>query len=247
MRNIIQHNVPSPRSIDPTFPASLEEILMGMLQADPTQRFQSAGAVERALRAFVNTAGEPDASLRLGELARTLDPARYQAKTDLVVRELLTPQRRATPMPAQPPRDDGADLAASRTVVSSRPPRVATQAAPQARSAPPQPQPVDASEMLTVPLSDHARAAIASINPPAPAHPPLGEGPADRTQPTMRRNDLSPVAPRDIDHTTPSLVPPRSDEHGDRTMMAGDPYGRARTPSMRPPAVGVDPSGIQQQ
>lgn len=246
VRNIIQHNVPSPRSIDPTFPASLEEILMGMLQADPTQRFQSAGAVERALRAFVNTAGESDVSLRLGELARTLDPARYLAKTDLVVRELLAAQRRPTPMPAQPARDDGADLGATRTVVSSRPPRVATQAAPQARAGAPQPQAVDASEMLTIPLADHARAAIASIHPPAPAHPPLGDGPSDRTQPTLRRNDLGAVAPRDLEHTTPSLVPPRPDDHGDRTMMAGDPYGRARSPSMHPPAMGVDPSGIQQ-
>jgi serine/threonine-protein kinase len=245
VRNIIQHNVPSPRSLDPSFPASLEEILMGMLQADPTQRFQSAGAVERALRAFVNTAGEPDVSLRLGELARTLDPARYQAKTDLVVRELLSPQRRATPLPVPPALADGPDLAASRTVVSSRPPRVATQAAPQARASAPQ-QTVDASEMLTIPLADHARAAIASINPPAPAHPPLGDGPADREQPTLRRNDLAPVAPRDLDHTAPSLAIPPPDEHGDRTMMAGDPYGRARTPSVGPPARGVEASGIQQ-
>ncbi len=202
VRNIIQHNVPAPRSIDPNFPASFEEILMGMLQADPAHRFQSAGAVERALRAFVQTAGEPEVAPRLGELARTLDPNRYRAKTELVVRELAT---------YRAPMGDANDPSESRTlVVSSRPPRVATQAAPKARGSAPasiaqaNATLVDSDSAATIPLAEQARAAIASLTPPAPVAQPVGE----------------------------------------RTRVASDPYGPARTPSMHPPA---NPAASYQQ
>jgi serine/threonine-protein kinase len=88
VRNIMNHVIPAPRSLDPTFPAGMEEIILGMLTKDVTQRFQSAGAVERALRAFVATSGETDLEARRSEFVRSLDPVRFQAKSELVNREL---------------------------------------------------------------------------------------------------------------------------------------------------------------
>jgi eukaryotic-like serine/threonine-protein kinase len=255
VRNIIQHNIPSPRSIDPNFPASLEEILMGMLQSDPSQRFQSAGAVERALRAFVTTAGETDVDQRLGELARTLDPNRYHAKTDLVVRSLSAAHRHPTPMPPPASEVPARDPGESRTLVaSSRPPRVATQAAPAARSA--TPPPVDPSnDARTIPMNDQARAAMAAmVSPMTPVasneRPSLGDAAPDYTQPTIRRSELGPIPEpmraQQHDNTTPSIQAPPPNV-GERTMMAGDPYAQQqqRTPSMRPPPVS-DQGAIQQ-
>ncbi len=231
VRNIIQHNVPAPRSVDPSFPSSLEEIIMGMLQADPAQRFQSAGAVERALRAFVTTAGEPEVAPRLGELARTLDPARYHAKTELVVRELAAPQRPRTPTPPPAQRPVEASPGESRTLLTSRPPaRVATQAAPKART--PAPEPLDGA---TIPMTEQARAAIASIAPPAPERPSIGDGPPDYTQPTLRRAELD-AAP---DPTSPSFAPPVAPTVGERTLMAADPYSASSRP---PPARPASPT-----
>ncbi|MFO0652666.1 MAG: protein kinase [Polyangiales bacterium] len=258
VRNIIQHNVPAPRSIDPNFPVSLEEILLGMLQADPSQRFQSAGAVERALRAFVTTAGEVDVDQRLGELARTLDPARYHAKTDLVVKALAASHRHPTPMPPPAAEVPARDPGESRTLVaSSRPPRIATQAAPKARSSP-HPPPVDPSnDARTIPMADQARAAMAALaapltpSPPKQERPSIGEGQGDYTQPTLRRSELAPEPvhtsqrPPAIDATTPSIQAPPPSNVGERTMMAGDPYAQQRTPSMRPPAPN-DAAAIQQ-
>ncbi len=255
VRNIIQHNIPAPRSIDPNFPASLEEILLGMLQADPSQRFQSAGAVERALRAFVTTAGETDVDLRLGELARTLDPARYRAKTDLVVRELAATPPHPTPMP--PPASDvpARDPGESRTLIaSSRPPRIATQVAPKARSHPS--PPVDAQQGdRTIPMNDQARAAVAAVNAAvAPSdRPMIGEGQPDYTQPTMRRSDIAPP----FEPSKRSVRPPASEaattemkampvDVGARTLLAGDPYSHPpRQASTHPPPMN-DPSALQQ-
>jgi serine/threonine protein kinase len=244
VRNIMQHNIPVPRSVDPNFPVGLEEIILGMLQADPTQRFQSAGAVERALRGFVATAGEADLDGQLGELARSLEPARYRAKTELVLRELVTTH---VPSPSQRPDDDHG----ARTVVaSSRPARIATHAAPKA-NARPQPQPIDSdSEARTVPLSAQARLAVESVAPPAPR--PLA--PLDVTQPTMRRATFEPaIAAADAaaqaqpDPTAPEFANPVSGL--ERTMAAGN-YGSpaaAADPGIGQTLVGAVPQHIYDQ
>ncbi len=88
VRNIMNHVIPAPRSVDPEFPSGLEEIILAMLTQDVTQRFQSAGAVERALRAFVTSVGGGDVAPRLGALVRSLEPARHAAKTALLTSEL---------------------------------------------------------------------------------------------------------------------------------------------------------------
>lgn len=242
VRNIMQHNIPLPRAVDPSFPVGLEEIILGMLQADPTQRFQSAGAVERALRGFVATAGEGDLDGQLGELARALEPARYRAKSELVLRELATTHVGG---PAARPDDDHG----ARTVVASqRPARIATHAAPKARSAP-QPQPIDGDgEARTIPLSAQARVAVASVAPSAPRPQP----PLDATQPTMRRSSFEPAiaaadAQQHPEPTAPEFAHPGSNL--ERTMVAGD-YGQPAPkadPGIGQTLVGAVPQHIYDQ
>ncbi|MFO0605941.1 MAG: serine/threonine-protein kinase [Polyangiales bacterium] len=248
VRNIMQHNVPRPTAVDPSFPPGLEEIILGMLQADPAQRFQSAGAVERALRAFVTSSGEHGLDLQLGELARSLEPARYRAKTELVLRELAT-SHGPTGAAGRPADEHGA-----RTVVASqRPSRVATYAAPAARPA--APEPLDASEARTIPLAAQARAAVASI---APA-PPRALGPVDATQPTMRRADFEPaiaaanaanaaIAGRETsDPTSPEFANPVSGF--ERTMAAGNyaTPGANADPGIGQTLVGAVPQHVYDQ
>ncbi len=215
VRNIMQHNVPQPRALDPNFPAGLEEIILGMLQADPAQRFQSAAAVERALRAFVASSGEEGVDLRLGELARSLEPARYRAKTELVLRELATTHSGGTPA-GRPADEHGA-----RTMVASqRPPRIATQSAPMARA--PAPPAVEGGEAQTVPLAAQARAAVAAVA--SAAGGPLG--PADATQPTIRRADIEPAIAAAEAARSAALVNGPTLSHGgaeqQRTLAAGE-------------------------
>ena len=50
IRNVMQHNIVAPRDLDPDFPEGLEQIILAMLTKEPSDRFQTAGAVERALR-----------------------------------------------------------------------------------------------------------------------------------------------------------------------------------------------------
>ncbi len=259
VRNIIQHNVPAPRSIDPNFPVSLEEILLGMLQADPSQRFQSAGAVERALRAFVTTAGEVDVDQRLGELARTLDPARYHAKTDLVVRELLAaapsphadasaaaaevrarPRRVTHARGVEPPAPHGHAGRAARPA-HHRSPRPSTRATTRARSPwPTRPAPRWPRSPHRSPPSRRSR----SVRRSARGRRPTTRSPrcAAATSAPWPRATSTTVRRRD-DALDPGPSGPTN--VGDRTMMAGDPYGQQRAPSLRPPAPN-DPAAIQQ-
>ncbi len=130
IRNVMQGLVTPPRAIDPNFPPSLEEIILAMLAADPTQRFQTAGALERALRGFVRSAGQGDEVAQRGELVRQVDPARYQAKFDLIQRELVRGLG-APPGGSQP-------AAQSYSVKSVPPPRSSP---PRASEPPPRPEP----------------------------------------------------------------------------------------------------------
>jgi len=198
--------------------------------------------VERALRAFVASAGEYDLDGQLGELARALEPARYRAKTELVLRELVTTHVGG---PANRPADDHG----ARTVVASqRPQRIATHAAPAARSSPP--AAIDgADEARTIPLSAQARAAVASVAPV----PPRALGPMDATQPTMRRADFEPaIAAADAsrgtgDPTAPEFANPAPGV--ERTMVAGHypSPAAAGDPGIGQTLVGAVPQHIYDQ
>ncbi len=111
IKNIIQHTIVPPREVDPSFPEGLEQIILAMLHKDPPDRFQTAGAVERALRGWLASVGAVDLGARLGDFVRSLDPERFQAK-----QELLRPERAKlpppAPKPATPPADDNPTLVA---------------------------------------------------------------------------------------------------------------------------------------
>jgi serine/threonine-protein kinase len=97
IRNVMQHNIVAPRAIDPEFPEGLEQIILGMLSKEPLDRFQTAGAVERALRGYLRSVGAGDLAPELGAFVRDLDADRYRAKQDL-----LEGERALLPPPAPP-------------------------------------------------------------------------------------------------------------------------------------------------
>lgn len=98
IRNVMQHNIVAPHDIDPEFPEGLEQIILAMLTKDPNDRFQTAGAVERALRGYLRSVAAGDLVESLGEFVRDLDPDRFRAK-----QELLRPERELLPPPELPP------------------------------------------------------------------------------------------------------------------------------------------------
>ena len=115
IRNVMQHNIVAPRDLDPDFPEGLEQIILAMLTKEPSDRFQTAGAVERALRGYLRSVGAPDLGPSLGEFVRDLDPDRYRAKQDLLrsERALLPPDPPEPPPRAVDPTavsDDGPTL-----------------------------------------------------------------------------------------------------------------------------------------
>jgi serine/threonine protein kinase len=97
IRNVMQHNIVAPRTIDPEFPEGLEQIILGMLSKEPLDRFQTAGAVERALRGYLRSVGAGDLAAELGAFVRDLDADRYTAK-----QQLLAGERALLPPPAPP-------------------------------------------------------------------------------------------------------------------------------------------------
>lgn len=176
IRNVMQGVVTPPRSIDPHFPPSLEEIILAMLAADPAQRFQTAGALERALRGFVRSMGEGHKEERRGELVREVDPARFQAKYDLIQRELargvgVPPQGGAGPSRVRTPTP--APVAApSLQRRATEPPPVA--------SAPPAPRPPAAPDDAILQTYQSMRAQPQAYAPPIapPARASLPPDPA---------------------------------------------------------------------
>lgn len=106
IRNIMQHAVPAPRAVDPGFPVAFEEILLSLLMADPAQRFQSAGALERALRSLATSLDAGDITARRAEFLRSLEPDRFRQKRSILTREAgraRTPTRPAARPVSQPP------------------------------------------------------------------------------------------------------------------------------------------------
>lgn len=191
VRNVMEHKITRPREVDPSFPEALEQVILAMLAQDPTERFQTAGAAERALRALATSEGPPElVAQRLGEFVRGLDPDRFRAKRALVEKSLSSPpahplhdgadpptlvdaaRSRAPTRSPPPPRpalgeDDGA---LARTMVSSRPP--------------PRPQPVTVAREpavdptvqanITPELAEEFRRASMAPRPsvPTPSAPP---------------------------------------------------------------------------
>jgi serine/threonine-protein kinase len=111
VRNVMQHNIVAPRSIDPEFPEGLEQIILAMVAKEPGDRFQTAGAVERALRGYLRSVGAEDLSRELGAFVRDLDADRYLAKQELLrpERALLPPPKAQKPKPPPPDPEAGGD------------------------------------------------------------------------------------------------------------------------------------------
>lgn len=241
VKNIMNHVVPPPHTLDPQFPPGLEEILMGMLTQDVNQRFQSAGAVERALRAFHQNAGLTSPEGFRSELVRSLEPARFQAKTALVNRAL---EQFASARPA---------------VRKGTVPPAANLRAPQAQHDPDEmptmslPRTRPSSSVSPVPSS---AVSIANPSPTASSRPPPAapahsgdEGPDETVQMPSRhqpaappRTQLPAIDPLDQTFQTPrpsGLPPPRS-----KTPMPAPttaPNGSFQPPPARDPRLDMNP------
>jgi hypothetical protein len=73
----MQHNIVAPRDIDPAFPEGLEQIILAMLTKEPGDRFQTAGAAERALRGYLFSLGAATSSHDSAPSSATSTPDRY--------------------------------------------------------------------------------------------------------------------------------------------------------------------------
>jgi eukaryotic-like serine/threonine-protein kinase len=141
IRNVMQHVIVPPREIDPEFPEGLEQIILAMLKKEPADRFQTAGAVERALRGYLRSVGAGDLGDSLGAFVRALDEDRYRAKQDL-----LRDERAQLPPPPRPPAtpmtatDDGPTLLSGQIEEAMRQIGLSHSRAPARASAPPPPR-----------------------------------------------------------------------------------------------------------
>lgn len=160
IRNVMQHNIVAPRDVDPSFPEGLEQIILAMLTKEPNDRFQTAGAVERALRGYLRSVGVGDVGVQLGTFVRELDPDRHAAKQDLLrperaklppapppgrprpVRMATAPAPPPVPVSSPPPDDDGPTLVSGQLEDAMRRMGLSSHPAPVPRpSAPPMPRP----------------------------------------------------------------------------------------------------------
>ena len=206
IRNVMQHNIVAPRSIDPEFPEGLEQIILAMLTKEPGDRFQTAGAVERALRGYLRSVGAGDLTEELGAFVRDLDPDRYRAKQELLRPErALLPSADTTSVSTRTPEfdapsDDGPTLLSGQledamrqmgltpSTVPVAPPRPS---GPPPRSSMPPPQrpaapSVPASHLIDQTMQAQFPQALldqirASSLPPPPAAPIAPAAPPSRT------------------------------------------------------------------
>lgn len=216
IRNIIQQNVPPPRSVDPGFPQAYEEVLLALLTADPGQRFQSAGALERALRALSTSLSTGDMTARRGDFLRSLEPDRYRQKRSILSSEVA--RKRAPTRPAVRPAVPAAASVAP-TKASTRP-SATHSAAPTPRAPIPAAAAYDATmeaDFATMVREAHGRgssppAAPSTTPPPAsltPA-PPASHPPPPYAPPTQVYGSIAPAAPIQPSIARPPAVPRRS-------------------------------------
>jgi eukaryotic-like serine/threonine-protein kinase len=71
---IVNHDAPSPRAVDPSYPPALEAIVMRALQRNPAARFQTALELQEALEDFAFAEGLHASPPRLAQLMRKLFP-----------------------------------------------------------------------------------------------------------------------------------------------------------------------------
>ena len=206
IRNIIQHVVPPPRSVDPAFPAAYEEVLLALLTADPTQRFQSAGALERALRSLATSLDHGDIEARRGEFLRSLEPDRFRQKRSIVTTEAA--RARVATRPA-------AAIGAARPVptptpASSAPSPSAPPGRPSAPAPPRAPNSggLDATveaDFATMVRDANSRARVAAPSSiPSPPAPSIPSPPPPSVPPRMHPG----AVPQEASHV-PAPTPPR--------------------------------------
>ncbi|MEZ4391264.1 MAG: serine/threonine-protein kinase [Polyangiales bacterium] len=198
IRNLMQHNVPLPRSVDPEFPVAYEEVLMALLTADPAQRFQSAGALERALRSLATSLDQGDITARRGEFLRSLEPDRYRQKRSILTAEAVrarTPTRPAARPAAVAAVAPSPSLAPPKPTAPSAPPKPTAPPAPPASAGYDATMEADFATMIREARSQEA--ASASMPPPRPSTPApaLSTPPPAPTPPTHVYGSLAPPTP----------------------------------------------------
>ncbi|MCA9708720.1 MAG: serine/threonine protein kinase [Myxococcales bacterium] len=79
---IVNVDAPRPRSVDPNYPAALEEIVMHALRRNPDERFQSALELQEALEDFAFAEGLHASPTRVAQLMRRLFPPAPKIERD---------------------------------------------------------------------------------------------------------------------------------------------------------------------
>jgi len=227
IRNVMQGVVTPPRAIDPNFPPSLEEIILAMLAADPAQRFQTAGALERALRGFVRSAGQGDEESRRGELVRDVDPARFQAKFDLIQRELARGVSTPPIAPEPAPR--------SYAVQSAPPPPTPPPPAVVRRVTEPPPRPQTPRPQPPRPATGQGEGAIHETFQSMRARPQTHPGPAVDSAPWPDGQYPALDAKTDRDNTVlaPAPAPPAAPATAMHAVDDGSTIQADFTPALR--------------
>jgi len=116
LRAVRDGTVPAPSSVDPTYPAELEAIVLKALARDPNDRFPTAVAMGEALRAFAEQRGLGDPVPRLVAFLGDAFPGEQAAQSQ------RTHAPRSVPPPSLEPRAEGADKVDPRAIPAPPPP-----------------------------------------------------------------------------------------------------------------------------
>ncbi|HNN93550.1 MAG TPA: serine/threonine-protein kinase, partial [Pseudomonadota bacterium] len=236
IRRVRDGIVPSPRQYNQDLPEEVEKIVMKMLVANRSQRYQSAGEVVRALCALPQYNYDAQA---LGEYMRALFPEETRNWTQ-VLQTLL-----ATPGKATKGVDPSGLMPVKAKAPSAAAPPVSSEAEAEGASEPPAPGPA-AATMLPGAISAAAlmpAKAPPPVGPPPP--PPKGSDPgkAASQAPTPPTNATAQAPSATSQPASPARPPPPPPP----TRHLPQPASPDSEPAPNPPAPGSPMAGSEQK
>jgi len=260
IRRVRDGIVPPPRQFNPEIPEEIEKIVMKMLVANRSQRYQSAGEVVRALCSLPQYNYDAQA---LGEYMRALFPEETRNWTQMLQTLLATPNKTA-------PR---AEQSVSMQIVVPTNAENAKAATPAQSGAPPAALPTAELSALTEvaepagPSPVKTLAMVSSGPPPAPAKgsDPTKPQSAPSPPPTSGRPPPPPQPTRHLTQPASSESAPTTSSSAPGSTMAGSeqktqiatemppevasalatqasPGGASAPPAATPPAAGPPPA-----
>ena len=220
IRRVRDGIVPSPRQYNPEIPEEIEKIVMKMLVANRSQRYQSAGEVVRALCSLPQYNYDAQA---LGEYMRALFPEETRNWTQMLQTLLATPNK------AAPRADQSVSMQISVGPIAD----AAAAASPAPTAAPPVALP-------TAELSAVTEGTLPAAPGPAKAASVAGSGPPPA--PTKTADAAKPAAAPGPAPTSGRPPPPPQP-----TRHHSQPASPESAPATNPPAPGSTMAGSEQK